>query len=162
MSSGKRFISIIPIFLSLFIFVQFAQAEAPFDITECASITINMVSDIKEFMVFGLEAKGIVFSHHENKAFNNSAFHVVGINKATGGKRVGDNYFKFIDPDGDVIVGEISVVEPEKTMTFLYGTGKWKGIKGGGKGTTTARSRPVASGTAQSCSRYTGTFDLVK
>jgi len=67
-----------------------------------------------------------------------------------------------MDPDGDVVVVEVQVVGPKKTMKFLHGTGKWKGIKGEAKGKTTAPGKPIVPGTVQSCSRYVGTFELQK
>jgi len=56
------------------------------------------------------------------------------------------------DPDGDIIIAEVVVIGPEKTMKFMYGTGKWKGIKGEAKGKTTAAGRPAAPETMQACS----------
>jgi hypothetical protein len=67
-----------------------------------------------------------------------------------------------MDPDGDIIIAELVVLGPEKTMKFLHGTGKWKGIKGEAKGKTTATGKPIAPGTIQTCSRYVGTFELPK
>jgi hypothetical protein len=78
------------------------------------------------------------------------------------GKRRSDSYWKIMDPDGDNIIAELVVLGPEKTMKFLHGTGKWKGIKGEAKGKTTAVGKFIAPGTIQSCSRYNGTFELQK
>lgn len=103
-----------------------------------------------------------MISHHENKVFDNCTFHVVAIAKTVDGKRRSDSYWKIMDPDGDVIVAEVVVLGPEKTMKFLHGTGKWKGIKGEAKGKTTASGKFIAPGTIQSCSRYVGTFELPK
>ena len=67
-----------------------------------------------------------------------------------------------MDPDGDVIIAEAVVLGPEKTMKFLHGTGKWKGIQGEAKGKTTVTGKFIAPGTIQTCSRYVGTFELAK
>jgi hypothetical protein len=112
--------------------------------------------------ISGLEGKGIIFSHHENKVFDNCTFQVVQIARIVEGKRRSDSYWKIMDPDGDIIIAELVVLGPEKTMKFLHGTGKWKGIKGEAKGKTTAAGKPVAPGTFQACSRYIGTFELPK
>ena len=109
-----------------------------------------------------LEGKGIIFSHHENKVFDNCTFQVVVIYKIVDGKRRSDSYWKIMDPDGDIIIAEVVVIGPEKTMKFMHGTGKWKGIKGEAKGKTTAAGRPAAPETMQACSRYIGTFELAK
>jgi hypothetical protein len=153
---------IFTILFCLVIFIPVAQAQTPFDITECAAGNATMVYQSKEYAIGGLEGKGIIFSHHGNKVFDNCTFHVVVIFKIVDGKRRSDSYWKIMDPDGDIIIAEVVVLGPEKTMNFVHGTGKWKGIKGEGKGKTTATGKPVVPGTMQSCSRYVGTFELPK
>ena len=155
----KMWLLIIP---SLFIFIQVAQAQTPFDFTECLAGTFTVVYESKEIRIGSTEGKGIIFSHHENKVFDNCTFHVASIAKVVDGKRRSDSYWKIMDPDGDVIIAELVVLGPEKTMKFLHGTGKWKGIKGEAKGKTTAIGKFIAPGTIQSCSRYIGIFELPK
>jgi len=152
----------IVILFGLLMFISNAQAQTPFDITECLGGTATVVYQSKEITITGIEGKGIIFSHHENKVFDNCTFHVVAIAKTVDGKRRSDSYWKIMDPDGDFIVAEVVVLGPEKTITFLHGTGKWKGIKGEAKGKTTAAGKPIVPGTFQGCSRYIGTFELVK
>jgi len=143
-------------------FIPLAQAQTPFDFTEFYAGNVTAVFQSKEISIAGAEGKGILISNHENKVFDNSTFHVVVILKTVDGKRTSNSYWKIQDPDGDVVIAEVLVVGPEKTMTFLHGTGKWKGIKGGGKGKTTVVGKSVVPGTVQSCSRYVGTFELAK
>jgi hypothetical protein len=73
-------------------------------------------------------------------------------------------YSKFMDLDGDFVLleGTIAPGETEGNFKFLQGTGKWKGIKGSGKGKVITRGKPITPGTAQVCSRWTGTFELPK
>jgi hypothetical protein len=153
---------VIAVGIGLFFFIPFARAQTPFDITECLAGTAIVVYQSKELTISGTEGKGIIFSHHENKVFDNCTFHVVAIAKTVDGKRRSDSYWKIMDPDGDVVVAEAVVLGPEKTMKFLHGTGKWKGIKGEAKGKTTATGKFIAPGTIQTCSRYAGTFELEK
>jgi hypothetical protein len=122
----------------------------------------TVVFDSKEIRIGSTEGKGIIISHHDNKVFDNCTFHVVSIAKVVDGKRTSNSYWKIQDPDGDVVIAELVVLGPEKTMKFLHGTGKWKGIKGEAKGKTTAAGKPVVPGTIQTCSRYIGTFELPK
>ena len=152
-------------FVTLLVFwavYSVAHAQTPFDFTECAAGTITAVFQSQEMSVSGLEGKGVIFSNHENKVFNNCAFQVVQIARVIGSDRVSNSYWKIMDPDGDVVVASVEVIGPEKTMTFLHGTGKWKGIKGGAKGKASAAGKPVLPGTFQACSRYVGTFELPK
>ncbi len=158
----KMFRMAISVVIGLFIFIPVAQGQTPFDFTECLAGNSTVVFDSKEIRIGSTEGKGIIFSHHENKVFDNCTFHVVSIAKVVDGKRRSDSYWKIMDPDGDIIIAELVVLGPEKTMKFLHGTGKWKGIKGEAKGKTTATGKFIAPGTIQSCSRYVGTFDLQK
>lgn len=80
------------------------------------------------------------------------------------GKMTALTYSKMMDPDGDFVIAEVTMApgETEGSFKFLYGTGKWKGIKGGGKATNIARGKPITPGTVQQCGRWTGTFELPK
>jgi|MudIll2142460700_1097286.scaffolds.fasta_scaffold35818_2 hypothetical protein len=162
MDSIKKLVGGMVFLFSWIICIPVAQAQTPFDITECVSGTAIIVFQSKEITITGIEGKGIIFSHHENKVFDNCTFQVVAIAKTVDGKRRSDSYWKIMDLDGDVIIAEAVVLGPEKTMKFLHGTGKWKGIQGEAKGKTTATGKFIAPGTIQSCSRYVGTFELVK
>jgi len=136
--------------------------ETPFDLTECASAKITPVFKSKDITIAGLDAKGIIFSNHENKVLDNCSFHAVGIAKTVGGKRESDSYWKIMDRDGDLIIAEAAVIGREKTITSLKGTGKWKGINGSAKSKMIGIGKPVAPGAVQTCSRYIGTFELDK
>ena len=162
MNCIKMFRMAILVVIGLFISIPVAHAQTPFDFTECLAGTSTTVYESKEIRIGSTEGKGIIFSHHENKVFDNCTFHVVSIAKVVDGKRRSDSYWKIMDPDGDIIIAELVVLGSEKTMKFLHGTGKWKGIKGEAKGKTTATGKFIAPGTIQSCSRYVGTFDLQK
>jgi hypothetical protein len=162
MNSNSRGRVGVVVILGFFAFVPAARAQTPIDFTECASGNASVVYQSKEITIAGSEGNGILISHHENKVFDNCTFHAVVIAKTVDGKRTSNSYWKIQDPDGDVVIAEVLVVGAEKTMTFLHGTGKWKGIKGGAKGKTIAAGKPAAPGTFQACSRYIGTFELAK
>ena len=148
--------------LSLLLFAPIVQSQTPFDVTECGSGVSTAVYQSKETSISSIDLKGLFFSHHENKVFNNCTFHVVAIAKTEDGKRRSDSYWKIMDPDGDIIIAEVVVLGPEKAMKLLHGTGKWKGIKGEAKGKTSVIGKMIEPGTIQSCSRYVGTFELPK
>jgi hypothetical protein len=65
-----------------------------------------------------------------------------------------------MDMDGDFVVGQYEREGNEGRWEFLHGTGKWKGIKGGGTNRDVAESKPITPGTFQSCDSATGTFTL--
>ncbi len=80
------------------------------------------------------------------------------------GQMTAITYSKLMDPEGDFVITEVTVSpgETETKFKFLQGTGKWKGIKGGGKVTSITRGKPITPGTFQQCTRRTGTFELPK
>jgi len=145
------------------IFIPFAQAEQPFDITMCFSGTTTMVSASKELAVFSFGFKTILRSNHENKVFDNCTGHFEGVMKVISGKRYENAYFKLMGPDGDSIVGEVIRAGTEEgTYKLLQGTGKWKDITGEGKSRTIGSGKPIAPDTFQMCNKIMGTFELPK
>jgi hypothetical protein len=160
MISSSRWGIAIAVGLGMFIFSGNAHAETPFDFTYCGSSTITMVSESKELTVFGMNGKGSVSSNHENKVFDNFTYQFVGIVRVVDGDRSGNGYTKYIDPDGDIIVQEFTMVGMESSIRLLQGTGKWKGITGSGKSVPIKDGTPTAPGTT--CRRIIGIFTLSK
>ena len=148
--------------LGLAIFTPVAHAETPFDITCCYAGEAKLISGSKELTVLGVEVRGIFHSNHENKALNNMTLHCIGVFRIMSGKGTSIAYCKGMDPDGDVIVQEHRRDGPKITWKFLQGTGKYKGITGGGTGKVVARGKPITPGTTQGCSRVIGTFQMPK
>ena len=152
------------VILNLVMFISVAQAQQPIDFTDCSSGTFTLLSDAKEFTVFSFDMKGISRSNLENKVFDNMTFHHAGVSRIVAGKWTVYGYTKYMDSDGDFVIFEINEagLPMEGNWQFLYGTGKWKGIKGSGKHSHITGGRPIVPGTAQSCSRNVGTFELPK
>jgi len=141
--------------------ISYALAE-PYDITDCASSTYTIHSESKELTLMSFEFRGISRTNHENRVFDNCTFFYVGVARITPQKSTAHGYTKYLDPDGDYVIMESIREGSETTMTFLHGTGKWKGIQGGGKHRRIASGKPIAPGTSQICARHTGTFELPK
>jgi len=151
--------------LGLISFHPVARAEQPIDITYCLSLTATMVSETQELSIHSFDFKGIARSNLENKAFDNLTFHGIGVGRDLADKRIHRyGYIKFMDPDGDILVTENlrTLDGPDATWNFLQGTGKWKGIKGGGKLQSASRGRPILKDTVQGCIRMTGKYELGK
>ena len=170
MSFSNKIIIGFPIYLRattviafcLFIFISVAQAETPYDITECHSGTVKFLHSSEESKIFSAEGWGIIMSNHENKVFNNFTLHIFAIGQVMPGKTIETGYVKLMDPDGDIIVADFSHVGPERVSKLLYGTGKWKGITGGHKGSGLIVYGRIPPNAAAACSRSTGTFELPK
>ncbi len=144
------------------LFIPNAQAQQPFDITYCASSNMTTVSASEGLMVFSLDTKGIAFSNHENKVFDNMTFQCAVVGKVAAGKPIGTGYCKYLDPDGDIIVWELSLDVPVDTWKALQGTGKWKGIKAEGKAALITKAKSITPDSRQVCRKFTGTFELLK
>ncbi len=152
---------VVAIVLVLVTHIPVAQAETPYEVTNCYSGTFTDLFRSEELIIFATDLKGIVVSNHENKVFNNCSFHSTQIIQIMNGKWKRSGHSKFMDPDGDYFFVEVSG-EKSAVVKFLYGTGKWKGITGTGKFERLARGKAIEPGTFQGCIRNTGTFELPK
>ena len=153
--------------LSAIMFVSVAQAQQPLDITDSFFATYKSLTESKELAIVSSEVWGIVTSNNENKAFDDMTSYCFAVRKFVAGEqRKSLTYTKFMDKDGDFFVVETirdgTETGPEGTWTFLEGTGKWKGIKGGGKAWFSGRGRAQTASTAQGRVRMKGTYDVPK
>ena len=151
----------VAIVLGLAMFIPVAQAETPYDLTNFYYGTFTTLYKSKELTIVSLDMNGFARSNHENKVFDNCSFHSVQVKQFMAGKIKRYGHTKFMDPDGDYFIVEISGGK-NGTVKFLYGTGKWKGITGSGKFEKIARGKAMEPGTYQGCVRNTGTFELPK
>jgi hypothetical protein len=154
--------SVVAIAFGMIAFAFSASAEQPYDITTCFAGTVTVLTASDELTVTSSESWGITQSHHENKAFDNTSVHCVGVGLSMPGKLISSGYCKYLDPDGDFLVGRYERVGTEGKWEFVHGTGKWNGITGGGTNEAVTRAKPITPGTYQLCTRATGTFSLPK
>jgi hypothetical protein len=159
-STKRLWITSTAMALGLFLLISAAQAEQPYDITTCSAATNAVLFSSKELTIISTDAKGITISNHENKAFDNNTIHCTGVIQIANGKPSGQLFCKFLEPDGDVTVGEQTIDGAEGAWKFIYGTGKWKGIAGGGKNWPITKGISVVPGTSQGCRKATGTYQL--
>jgi hypothetical protein len=134
----------------LALFVMFAQVPVSaetYDLTNCGSSTVTTLSASPELTVLNFDTKGIARSNPANKAFDNATYHCVAVVSIAGAQqsgmhqpggaatqRSGIGYCKFMETDGDFIVGEQTFDSTGGgKWKFLQGTGKWKGVTGGGE-----------------------------
>jgi hypothetical protein len=164
-SDKRRIMDVFTIVFCLILPLSVAQAGEPIDLTYCLSMTTTMVSETPELSIHSFDFKGIARSNLDNKAFDNLTFHGIGVGRDLADKKIHRyGYIKFMDPDGDILITENlrTLDGPDATWNFLQGTGKWKGIKGGGQLRRAAGGKPITPGTVQGCMRMTGTFELPK
>jgi hypothetical protein len=158
----SNWITVTVVILGLAIFISFAQAQQPIDMMSCGDGTYTTIVSSQELTIMGYEAKGINLDNLPSKAFDNMTFHGVGVLKIEKGKMSGTLYYKYMDPTGDFVFVEVLQVAMERDWKYLYGTGKWKGVTGGGKAFPITKGKPISPGTSQNCSKITGTYELKK
>lgn len=113
-----------------------------------------------EFTAFGLESWGIV-ANSTNKEWENATTRCVGYLRVMGGKPVGKGVCKWIHANGDTASGEFEMpAAGEPSFTWLVGTGKLKGITGGGSFKYVGNGKPSEPGTSQSCRQDWGNYTL--
>ena len=147
---------------TLFLFILVAQAQQPMDMMSCGDATMTTIVASQELTIMGFEGKGINLDNLASKVFDNTTYHTVGLYKNDSGKLTGTLYVKYMDPSSDLFVVEVSQIGMERDWKYLYGTGKWKGITGGGKAIPFTKGKPISPGTMQSCAKITGTYELKK
>ena len=149
--------------LGLILLIPTVNAEEKsINIVSCRSGTFTMLTASKELVVFGYELKGIDQDLKEDKIFENYTHSCMGTTRILGGEQLSKGYCKYMGPDGDIFVVSYDGLMGKEPLTweYIYGTGKWKGIKGGGTVKEIARGKPIAEGTFQSCIEVSGTYEV--
>ena len=131
--------------------IRAESTEQTYDVDACVSMDLSPLVQSKEITILAFEAKGIMRSNTENKVFDNCTVHVKGVGVWEGKKHTVYSYMKYLDPDGNYVIFRYTQNPGEKTATttILSGTGKYKGITGGGKALRIAGGKPVVPGTIQ-------------
>jgi hypothetical protein len=140
------------------------SAEQTYDVDACVSMDLSPLVRSQEITILGFDAKGIMRSNTESKVFDNCTVNSKGVGMWEGEKFSVYSYMKYLDPDGDYVIFRYTQNPGEKaaTTTILAGTGKYKGITGGGKAVRIALGKPVVQGTTQFCNNHKGTFAVPK
>jgi hypothetical protein len=165
MATIKNPICTLGIFIVIFTFIPFivtAQAEQRFECVLCSNMTTTTIVESADLIIMGFESKGIVLDNSGSKFFDNDTVHGVGLITIEKGKVTGTFFNKHLSPNGDFYVLGGSWVGSEVDWKFIYGTGKFNGITGGGKSIRFTKGKPVTPGTSQTCSKVTGTYELKK
>ena len=164
----RNWIPVIVVILGVAMFVPVAQAQRQ----ECSGITCvaatyNRVhrSEDSSIIVSSGDEKGIIRSTHESKLFDNWTVHTILVIWLLDGKARWNGFWKQMAPDGEFIMGEFYGDSESGTTTtakLLYGTGKWKGIKGEFKFKRITAGRPIVESTGQFCNSWEAWIELPK
>jgi hypothetical protein len=160
----RNWIAVMVVIWALAMFVPVAQAERQeFECITCTAATTNYVHSSPELAIYSADAKSIFQSTHPNKLFDNWTRHMVGVTKTIEGKPSFHGFAKEMGPDGDFIIWEFSGDrEIGITTKAVYGTGKWKGVKGERKTKLITKGKPIVPGTFQYCEKTEGWIELPK
>jgi hypothetical protein len=162
----KNWIAVIVVILGLAMFVPVAQAQRQeCSGTLCWAATYNRLhrSEDSSVILASSDEKGIIRSTHESKLLDNWTTHAVGLLRVIDGKWSWHGIWKEMAPDGEFIIGEYyNNDEGGTTGKLLYGTGKWKGIKGEVTNKRITAGKPIVERTDQYCVSWEGWIELPK
>jgi hypothetical protein len=161
----RIWIAVIVVILGLVMFIQVAQAQRQeWEGVFCSAQTQSAVHlSLGEIYIGSFDQKGIFQSTHEKKLFDNWTAHAVGVGKWEGGKTSWNGFSKNMGPDGDIIIWEFyGDSESGTTVKAIYGSGKWKGVKGEGKVKGFTTGKPIVQSTNQFCEKQAGWVELPK
>ena len=160
----RNWIAMTVVILGLVMFIPVAQAERQdYEFISCTASTSNVVTFTPEMAILTYDAKSIIRSTHESKLFDNWTAHAVGVVKGMEGNWSWHSISKNMGPDGEFIVWEFyGDSESGSTGKAIYGTGKWKGVKGERKSKRITTGKPIVQGTDQLCEKQVGWIELSK
>jgi len=162
MITSKRYwVAVTAVILGMITFIPEVPGQQPIDTTSCSSTKITTIVSTPEFTIYSTEARGVQIDNLPSKTFDNLTFHSVGVFKVESGKVTGNSYSKYMDASEDFFLVETQV-GTERVWKYIYGTGKWKGITGGGTSIPLTKGKPISPGTSQGCNKVTGTYELKK
>ena len=162
MITSKRYwVAATTLILGMITFIPEVRGQQPVDTTSCSSTKITTIVSTPEFTIYSTEARGVQIDNLPSKTFDNLTFHTVGVFKVESGKVTGNVYSKYMDANEDFFLVETQV-GTERVWKYIYGTGKWKGITGGGRSIPLTKGKPISPGTSQGCNKVTGTYELKK
>lgn len=135
-------------------------ADAAYDFVACTHTKRTMLEANADVVAFGVESWGIVATT-TTKEWEGATTHCVGYMRVMAGKPVGKGVCKWVFGAGDSAVGEFEVpATGENRFSWLAGTGKMKGIVGGGTFQFVAAGKPIEPGTVQDCRRDWGRYTM--
>jgi hypothetical protein len=147
--------------LALSAFAPMSQAaEAAYDFSVCTHSRTTLIEGSPDLVAFGLESWGVV-STSTTKEWENATTRCAGYIRVMAGKQVGRGVCKWIQATGDTATGEWEYpAAGEPSWRWLVGTGKLKGITGGGTFKALTSAKPAELGTSQGCRRDWGNYTL--
>ena len=160
----RNWIAMTVVILGLAMFIPVAQAERQeFESIHAMQSPIMLCNSAQKWLLRAMMRRV------SGRAHMRTRFSIIGptirsvLIKMVGGKWSWHGFSKRMGPDGEFIIWEINGdSESGTTGKPVYGTGKWKGVKGEAKGKAITAGKPIVQGTNQSCQKYIGWIELPK
>jgi hypothetical protein len=140
-----------------------AQAQQAFEHTTCRAGTLTVIAQAEKTIVWSLDHRGVNLGSDATQLFHGNTQRCIGVVASVGGKNSGNGWCRNVDPksgDWTLVDWTASDTPGSGTFTFRYGTGRWKGLTGGGTYESLGQTRPVDAGTYQNCVRIKGTATI--
>lgn len=140
-----------------------AYAQQAIEHTTCRAGTITVLAQADKMIVWSLDHRGVTQASDASEPFHGATQRCIGVVANVEGKMSANGWCRNVDPK----TGDWTLVEwtgSDKpgvgTWSFRYGSGKWKGVTGGGTYEPLGPTRPVDAGTYQNCVHIKGTMKL--
>jgi hypothetical protein len=135
-------------------------AEVAYDFVVCTHGKGYPLEANADIVAYAVENWGVVASS-TSREWGNASTHCLGHMRVMGGRKVGRGLCKWMQASGDTAVGEFDFpAAGDPSFTWLSGTGKLKGIAGGGTFRDLFDARAVDPPTVQGCRRDWGRYRL--
>ena len=135
-------------------------AETEYSGTVCGFSKMTMLQASPEVTVFTDESWGMQTPDSTFKPWANGTVHCAQYHKVLQGKETTLGSCQWTDNTGDTFIGESTqAADTPGVWTFLGGTGKWKGVSGGGTFKVVSLGKPGPDG-INFCFTHTGKYTL--
>jgi len=156
-----------PVLTVIFAMIAFgagpALAQQNVDQTWCRAGTLSTLAKDEKLIVWSLDHHGVSRARDPKDPLDAATQRCIGVLAVIDGKTVGNGWCKVMDSQsGDWwLVDWATADKPgHGTWSYRHGSGKYKGVTGGGTYQSLGQTRPIEAGTYQNCVRVTGTMKL--
>jgi hypothetical protein len=128
----------------------------------CRAGTINPLAQADKLIVWQLDHRGVTQAG-AGDPFDGFTQRCIGTVANVEGRLAANGWCRNVDPktgDWTLVTWTGSDKPGHGTWSFQYGSGKWKGISGGGTYEPMGATKPIEPGTYQNCVRIKGTYKL--
>jgi hypothetical protein len=154
---------ILTVAMALLVFAVSAwAAEAEYGGIYCAhQKRTTVIQQSPELTIFTAESWGIQTAESTFAPWKFSAVHCTNLVRIVNKARSSSGSCLWTDVDGDTMTGSSDQVPGQPGQwTFLGGTGKWQGIKGGGTYKLVGAAKPFPDETVAYCVQISGKYTL--